>query len=62
VIDLLGLRLQDSTSNKEKLCIELLSKAKSSIARATIAEEALRKIEATQKRHKGVGGQRTLCP
>lgn len=59
-IDFLELRLQDPTSDKEKLCIELLSIAKSSIARATIAEDAVRKMEAAQKRHKGEGGRRIL--
>ena len=59
-IDFLELRLQDPTSDKEKLCIELLSIAKSSIARATIAEDAVRKMEAAQKRQKGEGGRRIL--
>jgi len=34
--------------------------AKSSIARATIAEDALRKMEAGQKRQRGEGGHRIL--
>jgi len=59
-IDFLALRLQDPTSNKEKLCTELLSIAKSSIARATIAEDALRKMKAGQKRQRGKGGRRIL--
>ena len=59
-IDFLALKLQDPTSDKEKLCTELLSIAKSSIARATIAEDALRKMEAGQKRQRGEGGRRIL--
>ena len=51
-LDFLAPRPQDHTSDKEKLCIELLSIANSSIARATIAENAVRKIEAAQKRQK----------
>jgi len=59
-IDFLALRLQDPTSDKKQLCTELLSIAKPSIARATIAENALRKMEAGQKRQRGEGGRRIL--
>ena len=59
-LDFLALRLQDPTSDTEKLCIELLSIAKSFIARATIAEDVVRKMEAAQKRHKREGSRRIL--
>ena len=59
-LDFLELRLQDPTSDKESLCKELLSIAKSSTARATIAEDALRKLEAMQKRKRREGGRRIL--